>query len=361
MSSSLLDPDWDSLGAECWNDWKKSGDYLKQNEGYRTPVAFDTETTGFGWFDQLFCVTVAWRRPDGGLASHYLEIESAASANAAIARMILTEAHRLIGHNLRFDLQMVERKGIIEWDAMPVYKWEDTETICHLLNENKRKGLKFVAEHLLGETTNESKDLAAHRRHLGVKKDEGYHVLDRAVLMPYAIKDAEFTLRIWEKLHPVVAAEEELLALYRREMKLMDVLATMYRSGMRVDKPALGEAIKAWSVRLLAAENAVREAGKDEGLNPSSPDQLLAAFKRCGVTTVTETNKDYLAPIAERDSEAGALARAILEYRSVQKIYKTYLIGLRDEIGDEDVFHVNIRQNGAITGRTSSGAEKGDD
>ena len=353
MRSTVTTPDWGALGSECLRDWGVTGS--------GGPVAFDTETSGFSWSDQLFCVTVAWRRADKSLASHYLEIDTPFCGNATIAGDILRDASAVIGHNLRFDLQMVNRIGVTSWRDVPVTKWEDTETICHLLNENKRKGLKYVAAQLLGESTDEAEVLAAHRRQLGVKKDEGYHVLDREILMPYAIKDAEFTLRIYERLWPHIAADDDLFELYRREMSLMDVLATMYRNGMRVDKPALDEAIKVWSVKLVRAEASVREAAKDDGLNPASWQQLLEGFRRCGVTTVTETNKEALAPIAERNSEAGVLARAILEYRHVKKIYTTYLVGLRDEIGLEDVFHVNIRQNGAITGRTSSGAERGDD
>ena len=54
------------------------------------------------------------------------------------------------------------------------------------------------------------------------------------------------------------------------------------------------------------------------------------------------------------------MAKAILEYREAAKIYKTYLLGLRKELGEDGVFHVSINQNGARTGRTSSSAQGGD-
>jgi DNA polymerase I-like protein with 3'-5' exonuclease and polymerase domains len=346
-------PDWEALGEACRKDWEATGEHV-----HPTPLAFDTETSGFGWNDQPFCATVAWRRPDTGLASHYLELTDPFSPT--VLNDMLLSAERIIGHNLRFDYQMCAKFGVLEWGEIPFARWEDTETLCHLLNENKRKKLEFVAVHLLGETVDESEVLAQHRRDIGVKKEEGYGVLDREVLMPYAIKDAEYTLRIWEKLHPHVLATDEVFRLYRREMELMDVLMSVCRNGMRIDTAELVETIPSYGAEVMEAEHAVRVAADVDDLNPNSNPQLLAAFAGVGNTSLENVNKDTLGPLSERNSPGGRLAKTVLTYRKMSKVYSTYLIGLRDELGSDDILHVNIRQNGARTGRTSSAAESGD-
>ena len=60
------DPDYAALAAAGFAEWEQDRPGT---------LAFDTETTGLAYYDEAFCVTVAWTRPDGSIAGHYFELE----------------------------------------------------------------------------------------------------------------------------------------------------------------------------------------------------------------------------------------------------------------------------------------------
>jgi len=325
-----------------WDSW---ADWAAQNA--RGDLAIDTETSGVGFYDEPFCATVTWRDADGGLQSAYISLEGEGrERRIGVLREILRYADRWIFHNAKFDLQKLELVGVLSegWNGRLI---EDTATIYALLDENDRKGLKYLAEKILGESTNEDKALAAVRRKLKLKKADGYQHIPREFIVPYALKDTEFTLRLFERLWPKLETRD-LMELYRSEIDLTLALLEIEAQGFALDVPYLEATASEYGARVMKGWRQIVKLTGNEELNPNSPAQIAAAFEARGIR-LESTAK---AELSKLDDE---LATSLLQYRSDSKLHKTYLTAmLADQRGG--LIHPNFNTTLPRTGRMSSSA-----
>lgn len=314
-------------------------------------VAVDTETSGFGFYDAAFCATMSWRDASGGIYSCYLDLDDDDHGHRlACLQEMLRIPRKLIFHNAKFDLQK-----LILADALPDAEYgadiEDTATLHALLDENDRHGLKYLAQKILGENTNEEAVLAKVRRKLKIKKDEGYHLLPREVVVPYAMKDTEFTLRLYEKLRPQLP--EDLEALYRQEIEVSLALLEVESHGIGLDLDYLRDITSKYGVKEMKLAERLRKLGHDpenpeKVFNPNSPQQITAAFERRGIT-IAATDK---ATLGKLDDD---LAATLLDYRHIKKMHSTYMVGMLKE-QQNGIIHPNFNTTLPRTGRMSSSA-----
>lgn len=315
-------------------------------------IAVDTETTGLAYHDTAFCATVSWRGLDDQLTTAYLELEGHEAGPYTLRRMML-DAALWVFHNAKFDLQKLILAGILTEEEVAKRIIDggvhDTSIIWTLIDENERRGLKILARRVLGEGTNEEEVLKKVRRKLKIKKDDGYYYIPRQFLIPYARKDTEFTLRLFEIGSEKLSREgmEDVLRLYlEEEMPLTLTLLRMESQGMGVDREYLEEAVSEYGVRVMQSWQRIVYLTGDPELNPNSTQQLQAAFAARGV----HLDSTAAAVLEEVEDE---LAAAILQYREDKKLYQTYLKPLQDESAD-GVFHPWFNQVQARTGRMSS-------
>jgi DNA polymerase I-like protein with 3'-5' exonuclease and polymerase domains len=321
-------------------------------------VAVDTETTGVAYFDTAFCATVGWTKGDE-VKSAYFELERTGPWAGHLLRIILGETPKLAFHNAKFDLQKLILCGVLDRDTLTPDRIEDTEALAHLFNEHSKKGLKPLARNLLGLETNEEKRMARVRKRLKVKKADGYMVLPREVVIPYALKDAEFTILLHEYL--VKRLPDEPKALYRDEMELTLVLLDLEANGMRVDmeySEALHKRLNGeWLEHKFALEDIlgkrVETGGKPdpEVFNPNSHPQVLELMQSRG-HKIENVQFDTLIAI---DDE---VAQHLAEMSKLKK-KDEYVTALLSEQRD-GIIHPNFRQHGTKTGRTSSGKARDD-
>lgn len=333
-------------------------------------IAIDTETTGVGFYDEPFAATLTWRTADGSLRSGYLALEDAERAERIqLLRGILRRTPKWVFHNSKFDLQKLMLVGAIDWPMLEAIELHDTQTIYTLIDENGRKGLKHLAATVLKvdgtipveiksgpnkgqikRVPKEEHQLAAVRRKLKLKKDDGYHLLPREFIVPYALKDTEFTLLLWEKLLPQLESigDPRLLELYREFMELKLALLDMEADGFALDMPYLNETASEYGVKVMEGWEKIVDLTGNPELNPQSPAQLLEAFAKRGVSLESTAE----ASLREVDD---ALAGELLQYRSDKKIHTTYLTSLQHEQRD-GITHPNFNDDAARTGRMSSSA-----
>lgn len=318
-------------------------------------IAIDTETEGFAWGDKAFCVTITWRNGLGELESYYIDLDfDESGTRREIVKTILELGCVWVFHNAKFDLQKLGLMGCLPNDWRRTKTIEDTNIIHALLDENDRHGLKYLAGKLLGETTNEDKILAKVRRKLKIKKDDGYHLLPREVVAPYALKDTEFTLRLFELLRPKLP--EDLVDLYDAEINTSLALLDIEANGIALDIPYLETTTSEYGVKLMRLDIQLQKLAVDQSVpkgerkvfNPNSVPQIKEAFARRGIT-LEGTDKATLATV---DDE---LASVLLEYRSVKKLHGTYLTGMLSEQVD-GIIHPNFNLTLPRTGRMSSSA-----
>jgi DNA polymerase-1 len=308
-------------------------------------LAIDTETSGVGWYDEAFMISVAWY--NDGLRTLVIDERDLSEDRwhrevDGIIEM-LQETNKIIMHNAKFDIQKLCRLGI----PLSIFKdkFEDTQALAHLINEQQSTSLKYLARTVLGEGTDEDEVLKVWRRKNKIKKEEGYEPIPNEILAPYAAKDAEFTLRLYEVLRNQLPSD--LQALYQIEKELTISLLGIEAKGMRIDNEYVKQQRKEYGDKLYRIKHRIGTiAGKE--FNPQSPKQIIEYFTQRGVR-VAATDKATLSKV---DDE---LARLIVELREANKIKTTYFDGLYDEVKD-GILHPNFRQHGTKTGRMSSGA-----
>jgi DNA polymerase-1 len=305
-------------------------------------LAIDTETTGVGWHDEAFMISVAtseWSHVyDKRLCEHGKDWDEAVETVSTM----LVDCDKIIMHNAKFDIQKLCRLGI----PLSIFKdkFEDTQAIAHLIDEQQSTSLKYLARTVLGEQTDEDEVLKVWRRKNKIKKEEGYEPIPHEILAPYAAKDAEFTLRLYEVLRNQMP--EDLQPLYQIEKELTLSLLGIEAKGMQIDKTYVKKQRQEYGDRIYKLKRVIGNLAGEE-FNPQSPKQILEVFAQRGLR-ITATDKATLSAL---DDE---LAVAIVELREANKIKSTYFDGLHDEASD-GILHPNFRQHGTRTGRMSSG------
>lgn len=308
-------------------------------------LALDTETTGLGYWDTAFCISWAWR--DG-------EIHSGVEYDFTPLEWRDTY-EGLVFHNAKFDVQKLVQAGVLpsvlDWTCI-----HDTEAMSHLLNEQQPKALKRLAKEILGLETDEQEALRAARRKLGLTKADGYDALPREVLEPYARKDAEYTLLLFEHFWPQIQEDEVLLRLYREEQELMGVLYEMEGRGLGTDMQYVNYEAKHLAGEILEADLWLRdEAGegswteKGQEFNYGSWQQLLEVLQGRG-HKVDSTKKEVLEQLNDE------FASRLLALRKGKKVYD-YFRAIQTEVGPDGILHPNFKQWGTRGRRFSSGSE----
>ena len=358
------DPDFERLATEGLAAYRRDRPAV---------IAFDTETTGLTFADRPFCVTVAWYTSDG-IENHYFELFKYDASEAV--REILASTPTLIGHNVKFDLMKVFEAGLLSRDRINGQILHDTEASAHLDDEHRSKRLKDLAVSVLGyddtitvelktkpgefkEVSREKHELDEVRRKLKLTLDDGFEPIPRGVLVPYALKDAEFTLELHARLFPRIERYPDLLDLYHQELELTRVLIDMELAGMAVDGAYVEEKVKEYTKRVVKHEIGIeqivgRPVGKDTKggeFNPQSNPQIRDYFEAAGFPR-EKYDEENLKTIEH------PLAKALLELRGDAKLLNTYFVPLRDEPVD-GILHPSFRQHGTVTGRMSSGAAQG--
>lgn len=353
------DPDFQTLAETCWELWKL--DRPKK-------IAIDTETTGLAWHDRPFGVSVAWRTSSPALEegtdvfAGWVDLEHVHGA-AGLVRRIVDGASVIVGHNLRFDRHKLDAVGIPLTGEL-----HDTQIMAHLLDENRPSGLKTLAATLLDEVLDEKWQVDkarvwAKKTHgLASVKEVGYHLLPRGTVVPYAIKDAEWTYRLAALLTPQLADDPDLWTLYERERSLSNgALYDLERAGLRIDTVYVEAAIRRFASKVEEHLHGIEAiVGKPCRIGRIPPKERDHYFNPASNKEVGEWFTARGMPAASYDVETLSgldhpLAAALLALRKDKKLLDTYLIALRREAGSDGVFHPSIRQTGTVSGRTSSG------
>jgi DNA polymerase-1 len=317
--------------------------------------AVDTETTGL---DPLradlvglsFAVTPGegWYLP---LGHHYLGVPSQLPRALVIdtLRPLLEDPRiKKIGQNIKFDALVLARAGIelqgVETDTMIASYLAQPAAKAH--------GLDALASDLLGYRTISYHEVAGSGKHqVGFEQVE----IDKATT--YAAEDADITLRLAEKLLPMVEESGQGWLFREVEIPLIGVLTAMERHGVRIDAAHLGGLSRELEGKLAALEEEIHGLAGG-AFNIASPKQLgEVLFERLrlprGRKTKTgwSTDSEVLANLADEHP----IAALLLDHRSLAKLKGTYTDALPKLIHPETGrIHTSFNQAVTATGRLSS-------
>ena len=317
--------------------------------------AFDTETTGL---DPLraemvglsFAVKAGegWYLPVG---HHYLGVpEQLPRRQVLDALRPLLEDPRLkkIGQNIKFDALVLAHAGIelrgIETDTMIASYLAQPAAKSH--------GMDALASDLLGYRTISYHEVTGSGKH-----QVGFEAVEIEKATIYAAEDADITLRLAEKLLPMVAESGQEPLFREVEMPLVGVLTGMERSGVRIDAAFLNALSREFEGKLAALEQQIHQMAGGP-FNVASPRQLgEVLFERLklprGRKTKTgwSTDSEVLANLAEEQP----IAALLLEHRSLAKLKGTYTDALPKLVNpDTGRIHTSFNQAVTATGRLSS-------
>ncbi|MFK7873572.1 MAG: DNA polymerase I [Oligoflexales bacterium] len=256
-----------------------------------------------------------------------------------------------IGHNLKYDLQMLMSLGIKVCGP-----FEDSMLASQLCDPSHRGHSldALVLEHFKLQKISIA-------RLIGEKQDRLMSEVPLPLLSKYAGEDADCTLRL---MNVMLGKLEEfgMMKVFRDvEMPLIPILAVIEKRGIFVDTSALEKQGPALHARLVTLESDIHEAA-GEIFNINSPKQLqdllydkLELHTRYGVKPRKTTHgRSTDSQVLEQMSQEPLVAK-VLEYRGLKKLVSGWLDSLPTLIhADTSRVHSKFQQLGAATGRLSS-------
>ena len=360
---SLL-PQLHALGPEKKKGEKKKNDYLCVDRletlqelvaewGKSEQISIDVETTSLQP-SQAEIVGYSFSIKPGH--AYYVPVRAPAGQQSIDAEEAvqclkpLFENARIgkVGQNLKYDLVVLRNAGIrVAGVAF------DTMIASYLLEAGQRgHSLDALALHYLGHETIKIESL------IGKGKDQ--RKMDEVALeeiTDYAAEDADVPLQ----LKPILATlltENELSTLFETlEMPLVEILAEMEYTGIRVDVKRLKKLSKQFGARLDALEAEIYELS-DGNFNIASPKQLAhILFEKLELPVIkkTKTGLSTDADVLEQLAEHHPLPEKIVEYRQFAKLKNTYVDALPELVHPKTGrVHASFNQVVAATGRLSS-------
>ncbi len=317
---------------------------------------FDLETTGFDMFrDRIVGLSVAvepheaWYVPFAACGDKSRD-EVEKTYVDMLCPLFADETKAKIGQNMKFDILFLRAAGIV----VKGRKF-DTMLLHYLLDPESRHGMNFLAERYLHYTPIEITSLIGRGA-----KQLSMDMVGVERVAEYAAEDADITLQLYLKLRPMVERENQMELYERIEEPLIDVLADMEWTGVRIDSESLAQYSASLSGQLSALEAKIREMAGEPTLNVNSSRQLgevlfakmrIAEKPKMTKTKQFCTDEEYLQGFAHQYE----IVDAILQYRGVKKLLSTYVDAL-PQLVNPVTGHIHTSYNQAVTatGRLSS-------
>ncbi len=329
---------------------------LVKELGRAEVISFDTETTSTQEMQaRIVGISLAIKEGEG----YYIPVGHQAGTNLPLEQVLAALKGPLTGsrigkiaHNAKYDYIVLARHGL---RVSPLTF--DTMLAEFIINPGSHNmGLKNLAFAKLGEEMTHIEDL--------IGKGKKQITMDQVAIesaAPYAVADAEVTLRLLPiQLEDLKRVNGEKL-LYEIDLPLTPILADMEMAGISLDIPFFQETGRRLEKRLSEIEKQVYEAvGKPFNIN--STQQLSdILFNRLGLEPPDRGNKTASGHFS---TSAGVLdllrgkhpvVDLVLEHRELSKLKSTYVDALQAALNSETgCVHTSYSQIGAVTGRLSS-------
>lgn len=319
--------------------------------------AVDSETTGLDPLQaDLVGLAFSWQPGE----AHYLALR-APEGEAHLETGTTLDALRAVfenprvakvNQNIKYDQLALRAHGIQLTGVVG-----DSMLADYLLHAGERShSIDDLANRYLNHQMIPITDLIGKRGKHQLRLDQ----VSAARVAVYSGEDADFAWRLTELLERQLR-EQRLDTLYRDvEVPLIDVLAEMEFTGIRVDTPRLRRLGDEMAGQLADLEHEIY-ALAGHAFNIASPKQLrtvlfdelkLPPQKKTGTTGEASTDQETL----ERLAALGhALPSRIVAHRQVAKLKGTYVDALPDLVNPKTGrIHASFNQTVAATGRLSS-------
>ena len=267
------------------------------------------------------------------------------STRAPITELMNEKHFRLQGHDLAADYYMLLAEGIRSFTTA-----FDSQVAAYVLDPARSSyDIKVMALDMLRHEIPSQKEFL---------EDAGQTTLfgtDHSAYANYGlhwcvVSDA---LRAQQEKQ-LVQAESDFVC-REIEFPLIRVLADMEHVGIRVDGSMLEEIGRKLTANIDQIQQDIYELA-GETFNINSPTQLgPILFEKLGLPAGKKTKRGYStsADVLKKIADKHPIIDRILEYRTITKLYSTYVEGLRPLIDQDGRIHAHFQQTVAATGRLS--------
>lgn len=310
--------------------------------------AFDSETTGL---DTFFARPVGFSLAVDGSSAVYIPliadgvpVQDENKIRELLKPLLENENHLIIGHNLKYDYQVLKRWGIT---MKPGF---DTMIAAWLYDSMlERFQMDFLALRLLNYQPISYKDIVPKDRHIGE--------IPLSICADYAGEDAFIAFRFYEFFKPKLDRFGLTKSFYETEMKISVLLAEMEMHGIGVDC----EKLRRYGDELTKeAERLENEIFKEVGFafNLKSVKQLQSVlFETLDLKPTKKTSGGAFSTDSTVLQELAPLHRVpqlLLDYRACIKLNDTYAQALPKAVNPETGrLYPSFQQTGTATGRLS--------
>jgi DNA polymerase-1 len=255
-----------------------------------------------------------------------------------------------IGHNLKFDWVVLERRGI------RIAPYDDTLVMSFNLDAGglNLHGLDDLAKKHLDHECISYKSLCG----TGQKQITFDKVpVDKAT--EYAAEDADVALRLWLRFRYRLPFERVTRVYELVDRPMVAVVGAMERDGVRVDREVLRGLSAEFNTQIAELEEKIcGEAGCKFTIG--SPQQLGdVLFNKMGLSGGRKgksgTWSTDVTELERLGREGVPIARLVLDWRQLSKLKSTYTDALQEQINCETGrVHTSYSLSGAQTGRLAS-------
>lgn len=308
-------------------------------------IAFDTETTGLEKDAKIVGFSFCYDEKNAfyvPINHSYLGVKQISfdAAKTAISEIF---NHFIIGHNLKFDFNVI----FVNFAINPPKSYADTMILAWLLDPSQKISMDDLYKKYFAKDTIKFEDV--------VKKGENFSSVNVEEATKYAAEDAFVTFKFYEKftnlLEPNLNEEAKNV-----EFKMVEILRKMESCGIGANRRKLRILVEENSIILRNLTNEIYEIC-DEKFNINSPKQLgYILFEKLNLPYSKKTKTGYSTDesVLNKLKDKHICVRKILEYREIFKLQNTYCEPFLKLASKNSKIYTNFLQTGTATGRFSS-------
>ena len=314
-------------------------------------LSLDTETTSTNAIEaELVGLSFSVKEREAFYVPVPSEREEAEKVVAIFKPIYENERILKVGQNIKYDIEVLRHYGVEVRGRL-----FDTMIAHYLLQPELRHNMDYMAEVYLNYKTIHIEELIGPKG----KQQANMRDLPPGEIYEYAAEDADITLRLKNVLEPKLKEVNAERLFWDIEMPLVNVLADMELTGVRLDTKALQETSQGLGKRLEELEQRIyRQAG--HSFNIASPKQvgdvLFDEMKLVEKPRKTKkgqfvTSEEVLQQLRGK----APIVADILDYRGLRKLLSTYIEALPKLVNPRTGhIHTSFNQTITATGRLSS-------
>jgi len=312
---------------------------------------FDTETTGLDVLnDEIVGMSFSWKAHEGYYVPVPADREKANALLEQFRDVFEDEKISKSGQNMKFDVMILSRYGIDVKGQL-----FDTMIAHHLINPGLKHNMDFLAETYLNYQPVSIENLIGKKgKGQGNMRDVPFEQIKE-----YAAEDADITWQLKQLLNDEIQREGLFDFMMHVEMPLLQVLADMEMTGVRVDAKELAAFAEVLGNRIQVTENEILELAGGV-FNIASPKQVGdILFEKLKIDPQAKKTKTGQYSTDEETlqkfKDKHPIVNKILEHRGMKKLLSTYVEALPALInGRTNRLHTSYNQAIVVTGRLSS-------